>query len=147
MGTEITVDSDDVKKLMDIYISSGRSVDAVRDGCDEAWERLRDALPIPSTFTCYFDENSVYWNRNKEMNIIFLKAQQNYFNHVLQARGHVFLNEVLDALGLNRTSRGQLVGWVAEKGVIDFGMPGADSFVFNKLELNVQGEIYKELDD
>ena len=42
----------------------------------------------------------------------FLKAQENYFNTILNTRGYVFLNEVYDALGFDMTKEGALVGWV-----------------------------------
>ena len=54
---------------------------------------------------------------------MFLRAQQNYWNQMLVARGHVFLNEVYDALGIERTQAGSIVGWViSENGdnFIDF---------------------------
>ena len=60
------------------------------------------------------------WHKNIDLNLMFLKYQENYFNDLLACRGHVFVNEVLDSLGLARTKDGQLCGWTkGEK--IDFG--------------------------
>jgi len=88
---------------------------------------------------------------------MFLKAQQNYFNNMLQARGHVFLNEVYDALGMERSSSGTVVGWVIRKdgqgdNFIDFGIFDGESeraraFVNGyerniRLDFNVDGVIY-----
>jgi hypothetical protein len=42
---------------------------------------------------------------------VFLRANQQYFNNLLIVRGHVFLNEVYDQLGLPHTTAGQIVGW------------------------------------
>ena len=63
------------------------------------------------------------WQASPDYNDAFLRAQQNYFNDILNARGHVFLNEVLDALGLKRTPAGQVCGWYKGAGddYIDFG--------------------------
>lgn len=58
-----------------------------------------------------FDKSSDYWNASDEYNRVFLYAQEQYFNDRLRAYGHVFLNEVYDALGFPRTTAGQLVGW------------------------------------
>ena len=88
---------------------------------------------------------------------MFLHAQQEYFNNMLRARGHVFLNEVYDALGIQRTSAGSMVGWVMRKdgkgdNFIDFGIfdgdkPRARDFVNGYersilLDFNVDGVIY-----
>jgi hypothetical protein len=78
-----------------------------------------------SPYARVFDEYCINWCKNPEMNRNFLHCQQNYFNQQLKARGHVFLNEVYDAIGLERSQAGQLVGWVTDgngDGYIDFGM-------------------------
>lgn len=108
-----------------------------------------------SPYSRFFDEYSGSWQKNPELNKVFLLAQQNYANHLLRARGHVFLNEVYDMLGLERSTAGQVVGWiVSENGdnFIDFGMfevRNAD-FVNNAersilLDFNVDGVIYDKI--
>lgn len=79
----------------------------------------------PSLYARIFDESCAPWVRNPEYNRIFLQAQQAYFNQMLQSRGHVFLNEVYDALGFDRSQAGQVVGWfLGPKGdnFVDFGI-------------------------
>jgi hypothetical protein len=86
----------------------------------------------PSIYARYFDHNSKEWQSNAEFNRFFLRTQQNYFNDLLRVRGHVFLNEVYDALGIERCSEGQIVGWIKGSGdhdgdgYIDFGMHDVD---------------------
>lgn len=78
-----------------------------------------------STYARFFDEYSANWSKNPEYNHIFLKAQQNYANDLLRARGHLFLNEVYDMLGIERSQAGQVVGWTLSKdgdNFVDFGM-------------------------
>lgn len=78
-----------------------------------------------SVYAKYFDELSTQWQKIPEYNLLFIKAQQNYMNDLLRSRGHVFLNEVYDALGLERSQAGQAVGWVlSEDGdnFVDFGI-------------------------
>lgn len=69
---------------------------------------------IGTKWTATFDSRSIEWNRNKGYNRIFIRAQEHYWNDMLNARGHVFLNEIYDGLGLPRIAAGQLVGWIAD---------------------------------
>ena len=83
-----------------------------------------------SPYKVVFDETNQNWQRADEYNQIFIQAQQNYANDLLRAKGHVFLNDVHDMLGLPRTKAGQIVGWVRNgegDNYIDFG-------VFNNFE-------------
>lgn len=63
-----------------------------------------------------FDDTNLNWVPEIPMNILFIKAQQNWLNHKLQTRGFVFLNEAYEALGLAWTTEGQLLGWILEDG-------------------------------
>jgi len=65
-----------------------------------------------SRFARIFDESSPEWQRTIEQNMFFIKAIQNYCNEKLKFRGHLFLNEVYDMLGMPRTAVGAVVGWV-----------------------------------
>lgn len=108
-----------------------------------------------SVYARFFDESCSQWSKNAEYNLMCLRSQQNYYNDMLQARGHVFLNEVYDALGIPRTEAGAVVGWVISKdsdNAIDFGIFNAESasarsFVNGYersilLDFNVDGVIY-----
>lgn len=83
-----------------------------------------------SDYARFFDEFSRHWQRDAETNRLFLQAQQNYANDLLRSRGHVFLNEVYDMLGLERSRVGAVVGWVinnpAGDQYIDFGLFNED---------------------
>lgn len=64
------------------------------------------------------------WETNAERNLYFLKAQKQYCDDLLNSRGHLFLNEVLDAIGLDRTPEGAVTGWLRGTGddIVDFGI-------------------------
>lgn len=108
-----------------------------------------------SPYARFFDEGSLNWQKNAELNRLFVQCQQTYANHLLQARGHVFLNEIYDMLGLERSKAGAVVGWViSEKGdnYIDFGLFEASSNRFINgwertvlLDFNVDGVIYDKI--
>lgn len=75
-----------------------------------------------SEYSRMFDGNNPNWSSTPEYNLIFLRANQNYANDLLKSRGHVFLNDVYDALGLSRTAAGAVTGWV-------FGNQGGDNYI------------------
>jgi hypothetical protein len=56
------------------------------------------------------------WSDYPDYNETYIKSQQRQLNDLLQSRGHVFLNEVYDELGFERTTEGQIVGWVKGHG-------------------------------
>lgn len=129
------------------------------DGKKKVVKHTRVADGTPSQYARFFDELCGNWVKNPEYNAIFLRAQQNYMNDLLQARGHVFLNEVYDALGLERSGAGAVVGWVLGKGgddYVDFGIfddlqnPRVKDFVNGRetsilLDFNVDGVIYDKI--
>jgi hypothetical protein len=89
-------------------------------------ETIRTAGPgSRSPYSRYFDEGASEWKRDAEDNRIFLQYQQNYWNDYLQAHGHVFLNQIYKALGLEPSRAGQSVGWALGEGrdnYISFGV-------------------------
>lgn len=89
-----------------------------------------------------FDHKNSRWADNPDYNEAFLKAQQNYWNDRLRARGYVFLNEVLDTLGLPLTQEGQTQGWSRGDEIYFGKIVHQDSI---DLYFNVQGEILDKL--
>ena len=81
-----------------------------------------------SEFATFFDEASVYWEKDAKYNLMFVRAQQQYANDLLRTKGHLFLNDVYTMLGLPKTRAGNIVGWIydpnSEKrdGYVDFGI-------------------------
>lgn len=114
------------------------------DVIDESGKKVKVPHANPNKWSMYarfFEESNVNWQKNPELNRIFVQAQQNYANHLLHARGHVFLNEVYDMLGLPRCKAGQVVGWVVGEGgdnFIDFGIfEAANANFVNGAERNI----------
>ena len=114
----------------------------------------------PNTYSDYarfFDEYCAGWTKDAEYNLMFLRQQQNYANELLKSRGHLFLNEVYDMLGIDRTKAGNIVGWVYDEkhpvgdNFVDFGIYVLDNekardFVNGRersilLDFNVDGDI------
>lgn len=115
----------------------------------------------PNTISDYsriFYEGNPGWTKDPEMNLVYLKQQQNWANDKLKAKGFLFLNEVYDMLGFPRTKAGQIVGWVYDEknpigdNFVDFGIYNLDNpanirFVNGDersilLDFNVDGNIW-----
>lgn len=80
---------------------------------------------VPSPYAVFFDDSSVYWSNSPTHVEFFLKSQERFMNDNLKIRGHLFLNEVYDALGVPRTKAGAVVGWVDNgqgDGFVDFDL-------------------------
>lgn len=73
-----------------------------------------------SMYARIFDEGNELWQDAPGYNQYFLTSVQNQFNDLLISRGHVFLNEVYDRLGFQRTTAGQAVGWIMKEGNDNF---------------------------
>lgn len=83
------------------------------------------AEPSHSPYTFCFDETADGWVRDSEANKFFLLRQQEYANEKLRSKGYLFLNEVLDMVGIDRKRVGQTVGWMLDgdgDGYVDFGI-------------------------
>lgn len=120
-----------------------------------------DTSQEPSIYAKFFDRFSANWSKEPEYNLLFLKAQQNYANDILHARGHVLLNDVYDMLGIPRTQAGAIVGWVLSRdgttddfvsfGVFEGKTDKVRDFVNGRegeilLDFNVDGVIWDKID-
>lgn len=114
-----------------------------------------------SPYARIFDEINPNFGPSHYGNMVFLKSVQQYCTDKLIAQGHLFLNEVYDALGFPRSEAGQYVGWVygmgddfvdfgindiEEKGdedgfLLDFNVDGPIMYILNRMTFNGLDEI------
>ena len=115
-----------------------------------------------SDYAKFFCEGCHGWSKDPEFNLMFLKRQQAWANELLKSRGHLFLNECYDLLGIDRTQAGNVVGWIYDKehpngdNYVDFGIYDIDderkrAFVNGYersilLDFNVDGNILELMD-
>jgi hypothetical protein len=105
-----------------------------------------------SPYAVCFDEQSSAFSRGHQVNSQFVQGVQMHCNDRLKARGHLFLNEVYEYLGLPLTEAGQIVGWMWNgdgDNFVDFGLstPANMDFVYGSekcawLDFNVDGPIH-----
>lgn len=128
--------------------ADGKKVSAVKVGKNSS-----------SPYARFFDQHSKSWNKSPSHNQFFIQAQQSYANDLLRARGHVFLNEIYDMLGIDRSKEGAVVGWLRDgdgDGYIDFGVfrdghmhdgkrfvDGDEGSIY--LDFNVDGSIWDKI--
>lgn len=121
--------------------------------------RSRLEGPYSEYARLWSEDTTNSYNAFPEYNLAFLTSKQNWLNDRLRARGHVFLNEAYDELGLERSKAGAVVGWLLDGGnsdnYIDFGIftttgegvlnfiTGIDGGIW--LDFNVDGVIYDKI--
>lgn len=107
----------------------------------------------------WYDETNVNWTRDPVANYLFLKGVQQHLNNVLRVKGHVFLNDAFDALGMNRCPEGAVAGWLRDNdegdSYIDFGFLASKdphTIAFNngvektvRLNFNIDGVIWDRI--
>lgn len=112
-----------------------------------------------SDFAKFFGPGSEEWDPDHpEYNLSFLRGEQRYANDLLKSRGHLFLNEVYDRLGIERTRAGQVVGWIYNPdnpdtdSYVDFGIYTDNNLRFVNgvenvalLDFNVDGDVLDQI--
>lgn len=124
----------------------------------EQVENTDTGMVIPNDDSCrFFDSSNPNWDKNPTFSMMWLRGQQDILNDILHTRGHVFLNEVYDALGFSHTPQGAVLGWIDGEGdnCIDFGLydpnkenvrrfvNGVDNVIM--LEFNHDGVIWDKI--
>lgn len=76
-------------------------------------------------------DTSRNWSPDPGYNQMRINMWQNYANDKLRSKGHLFLNEVYDMIGLERSKAGQAMGWLVDHGdgFVDFGVFVGDDYM------------------
>lgn len=106
-----------------------------------------------SKYAQIFNSTCTGWEENREWNVMYLKAQQTYFNDALRNRGYVFLRDVFECLGLPVTKTSLFVGWYYDlsnasgDNYIDFDIHEKGDGSDIELDFNVDGDITNRFKD
>lgn len=120
-----------VDKELKYDIKAKKFEETVKDpetGKDKKVKSTVNVANADSGYARFFDETCKGYEKDTQYNLLMLRGQQQYANDLLHARGYVFLNDVYDMLGIDRTKEGQIVGWVYNKNnevgdnFVDFGI-------------------------
>lgn len=91
------------------------------DVTDAVLSIVRECSPYARIIS---ETSSTAWDPNEDYTTMNLTEIQAWANRRLQKKGHLFLNEVFDQLGLSRMKEGALVGWLKNgdgDGYVSFG--------------------------
>lgn len=114
------------------FMRAYRSEGVVNEEGQESVNITIDGKKLNDTLF-FFDPKNVNWKNSPEYNLSYVMAQQTFANQLLNSRGHVMLNDVLDGLGIDRCKEGNVMGWVLDRGhaegskFIDFGIVDCQS--------------------
>lgn len=127
-------------ELMDRHYRYGTKIDTLNVvNVDEEGKKTKEKVTvedIPSEIvntaddtSRFFDQDNPNWNSNPAFSMMFLRGVQNMLNDKLHTNGHLFLNEVYDALGYDDTPQGAILGWIEGEGddCVDFGLYDRDN--------------------
>lgn len=144
------------EKTAEEILSSDNKSDAA-DVADAVIASIRDLSPYSRIIT---EESSNCWDTNEDYTSENIAAVQLWANRRLERKGHLFLNEVYDQLGLSRTREGSVVGWLKNSengdGYVSFGdydtniyrVPSDDRTRVDSnfiLDFNVDGMIWDKI--
>ena len=124
---------DELGEEQDLYFKTGRKDGVAKIVNEEGKNDVVDGTLFkgdpgsPSGYARWFDESCKDYSKDPTHNLFFLKAQQDYCNHLLKVHGYLFLNDVYDLLGIPRCPQGQVIGWLRDNtcgghGFVDFGI-------------------------
>lgn len=81
------------------------------EGPDGKMVKVKKAKGETDYARIFSRDTSNAWDPRPEHNLVFLKTVQQWCTDELRAKGVLTLNDVHDALGLDRTKAGAVVGW------------------------------------
>jgi hypothetical protein len=108
---------DEVDKELRYNIKAKKVEEVVTDPETGKEKKVKSTIdvadPTENPYCMFFDETtSKAYEDNMDYNRMTLRATQQYANDKLKSDGFLFLNDILEELGMQKTKLGQIVGWV-----------------------------------
>lgn len=138
---------EDVDRQIRCNVKAVEVTDTVTDAKGKE-KTVTKTVEVPGPINCspyakFFDEWCTGWTHDPDYNLMFLRRQQDYANEKLKIQKHLFLNEVYEMLGMQRTKAGQVVGWVFDEdnpmgdNMVDFGIYETKGLSADEIERKV----------
>lgn len=121
--------------------------------------RTRAAQNAGTMYAQWFEPKNKNYRETRDMNLHFLTLMERYANERLERHGFVFLNDVYQDLGFERTKAGAMVGWTYDSpedhisfGIFDGTSDYVDDFMMGNrsdilVDFNVDGIILDLIED
>ena len=111
-----------------IIIEEGKNEVKILNKTEELTREDKTDCKSVSNYARFFDASCPGWDKNPEYNLLFLRQQQTYASNMLKLKGHLFLNEVYELLGIPHSQEGSVVGQIYDEknpigdNYVDFGI-------------------------
>lgn len=103
---------DEYGQEADTLASLGVKTNKSKDENGEETYTATDNFKVNSGYSRLFCKKyTALWEENELYNESFINNAQQWFNDMLDAKGVIFLNEVLEYFGFDTIQEGQVVGW------------------------------------
>lgn len=144
------------EKEREIYFGE-KTIEVEENGQKVRKKVLVDGEHVGSPYRFRYDQTNDNWSGFHDTNLSRVIMVQNMYNDILKTRGHVFLNQVLETLGIEHTQAGAVTGWIYDPHNDRNDGVKRDSFIeFNirdyqaeygyiLLDMNVDGTIFDKI--
>lgn len=151
----------DNELMYNVKAKEVEEIEIGEDGTEHVVTKTVDSADpnLNSIYARFFDEYCKGWTKSPEDNLRFLKMVQAWATKKLQSQGYLYLNDVYEALGIDKTKAGHVVGWIYDEvhpvgdNYVDFGIYNlynekARDFVNGRersilLDFNVDGNVWE----
>lgn len=148
-------------KERDIY--NGVATTKEKNDKGKTVEKKSQDIVTKDELTMVFGPESLLWDQyNSDMNVAKVRYVNQFYNDKLRADGVVFVNDILEYFGEDRTQAGQILGWYINKehpySQVDLGVFETDEDPMDwttgehwdgttpiKLTFNVDGIVYDKM--
>lgn len=115
---------------------------------------LVDGEHVGHPYRFVYDAHNENWTGFNDTNLFRLQVAQNMYNDMLKAKGHVFLRDILNTLGIQDTPASAITGWIYDPenpdhqgdNFIEFNIRDYQyEYGYILLDFNVDGTIFDKI--